>query len=600
MYILNIIKSIYSVLTKKQKQNMLMLQFFFAISAAVQLLGVASIAPFIGIISNPESIHSSKLLSSLYAFGGFESNRDFIFAYAIFSVVSVFISNGVSALTLWVQIKFSNYIGCDMQSKIFSNFIYRDYLFHKSTNYNHPIAGITADAPRFIYMVLQSYLTMCSQIFVAAIILGGLIILNPTVAVCSALIIGGSYLVTYWIVKKSLVRHGDIITARSRAMQSLLSEAFIGVKDLKLNSLESKYVNEFSTVSARGLNSSAFIVLSGDLPRFAIETVSFGAILIFAIYLLSGHSENANVVSILSVYALAGYKLLPTMQQIYKSISSMSANGSVVNNIKRTLEVVSSNSRSNSNVEPLGDISKISLDNVTYQYPNTPKPAVASVSLSFERGHLNTIAGPSGSGKSTLMDVILGLLTPESGTLSTNLGEISSENMSAYQRCMGYVPQNIFIMEASVIANVAFGVSKNEVDMERVKRALVQANAMEFVEKMPQGLETNLGQDGKLLSGGQRQRIGIARALYRSNKALILDEPTSALDIESEHELMQLLNELKHSVLIVVISHRPAAIKLSDRISVIVDGQLIANGGYDDLHANNEYFNSIIEKGSMH
>lgn len=577
-----------------------MLQFFFAFSAVIQLLGVASIAPFIGIISNPDSIHASKLLSSLYAFGKFESTKDFIFAYAIFSVTSVFISNGVTALTLWVQIKFSNYIGCDLQSRLFSNFIYRDYLFHKSTNYNNPIVNITGDAPRFIYMVLQSYLTMCSQIFVAVIILGGLILLDPVVAICSALLIGGSYLVTYWIVKKSLVRHGEIITARSRAMQSLLSEAFIGVKDLKLNSLESKYVNEFSTVSARGLNSSAFIALSGDLPRFAIETVSFSAILIFAIYLLSSHSANANVVSILSVYALAGYKLLPTMQQIYKSISSMSANGSVVNNIKRTLDVVPAIAPTQQDVEPLGDIRNISLNNISYQYPNTPKPAVDAVTLSFERGHLNTIAGPSGSGKSTLMDVILGLLPPMRGTLSTDLGDITADNMSAYQRCMGYVPQNIFVMEGSVIANVAFGVAKEEVDMERVKRALIQANAMEFVEKMPKGLDTNLGQDGKLLSGGQRQRIGIARALYRSNKALILDEPTSALDIDSEHELMQLLNQLKHSVLIVVISHRPAAIKLSDRISVIVDGKLIANGDYADLHANNEYFNSIIEKGSMH
>ena len=184
--------------------------------------------------------------------------------------------------------------------------------------------------------------------------------------------------------------------------------------------------------------------------------------------------------------------------------------------------------------------------------------------------------------------------------MKTNDLSIQGELLKSYQATIGYVPQHIFILDDSVIANVAFGVDKNDIDIEQVKQALIHANAMEFVEKLPKGLETGLGQDGKLLSGGQRQRIGIARALYRNNKVLILDEPTSALDIESEHDLMSLLNQLKREVLIIVISHRPAAIKLSDKISVIADGKLIADGSYNQLYAENNYFKSMIEKGFMH
>jgi ABC-type multidrug transport system fused ATPase/permease subunit len=599
MYILDVIRSIYSVLTSKQKTHMLFLQVFFVFSAVFQLLGVASIAPFIGIISNPESIFSNKLLASLYSFGGFHSANDFIFAYALMSVAFIFISNAVGALTSWVQIKFSNAIGCDLQSRLFECHMHKDYLFHKTANYNHPIANITSDAPRFIYMVLQSYLTLCSQLFVAGIILCGLLFLDPVVAICSALLIGGSYLATYLYVKRSLLKHGEIISDRSRVLQSLLSEAFIGIKDLKLNSMERKYVNQFQAVSARGLNSSAFIALSGDLPRFAIETVSFSGILLFAIYLLSGSAETSSVVSFLSIYALAGYKLLPTMQQIYKSVANISANGAVVKNLKLTLDIQYSTSLVDTLRTDIGELNSIMLEDISYQYPKTDTLALDSISLAFERGILNTIAGPSGSGKSTLVDVVLGLLAPKSGVLATNLGAITSNNISSYQFSLGYVPQHIFILEASVVANVAFGVSPEDVDLERVHLALVQANAMEFVEKMPNGLDTNLGQDGKLLSGGQRQRIGIARALYRTNKVLILDEPTSALDIESEFELMQLLNQLKHTVLIIVISHRPAAIKLSDNISLIVEGKLLANGSYAALMATNEYFNNLIEKGGM-
>lgn len=596
MYILSIIRSIYAVLNKEQKRRMLWLQIFFAFSAIVQVVGVASIAPFIGIISNPESIQTNKFLSLIYEFGSFQSTESFILGFALLSIAMIVISNGVSALTLWLQLKFSIYLGSSFQYQLFEKFLNRDYLFHKSNNYNKLISIISADAPRFIYMVLQPYLLMCSQAFVAVIILLGLVYLDPLIAIGTALLVGGAYLCTYWIIKTSLKKHGEIITQRNRNIQALLSESFIGIKDIKLNALETKYTKHYRTINQKGLDSSAYIALSGELPRFAIETISFSAILLFAILLLSNSSSSASVVSILSIYALAGYKLLPTMQQMYKSISSISANGGVVLELKASLDVVTVQNDA-THIEPMQVVDAISLSDIDYQYPTAPKPTLNNINVTFERGHLNTIAGPSGSGKSTLADVILGLLTPHKGTLSANNQLITSESLLAYQRSIGYVPQHIFILDDTVIANVAFGIDKNLVDVAQVKQALIQANAMEFVEKLSQGLETPLGQDGKLLSGGQRQRIGIARALYRNNHVLVLDEPTSALDIESEHELMLLLNELKKKILIIVISHRPAAIKLSDRITVVAEGEIIANGDYSTLFAESDYFRSMIEKG---
>lgn len=596
MYLISIIRSIYAILNKEQKRKMLLLQIFFALSAIVQVMGVASIAPFIGILSNTESIHTNKLLSSLYELGHFNSNESFILGFALLSIGMIFISNITNALTLWLQLKFSIYLGCSFQNQLFANFLQRNYLFHKSTNYNKPISIISEDSPRFIYMVLQPYLLLCSQAFVAFIILTGLLLLDPVVAVGSAMIIGGAYLGTYWFIKKTLTHHGNIVTARNRSVQALLSEAFIGIKDIKLNALEDKYSASYQHINRKGLDSSAYIALAGDLPRFAIETISFSGILFFALYLLSNTSDSSSVISLISIYALAGYKLLPTMQQIYKSISSISANGMVVFELKENLEVVTATS-TDKDVPQLPSVEAISLKNIDYYYPNNHKPALDKVTLDFERGQLNTIAGPSGSGKSTLADIILGLLPPAKGELHVNQVKMNGELLQSYQRTIGYVPQHIFILDDSVIANVAFGIAKEKINIDAVNHALIQANAMEFVAKLPNGLETGLGQDGKLLSGGQRQRIGVARALYRNNKVLILDEPTSALDIESEHDLMQLLNNLKHEILIVVISHRPAAIKLSDRISVIADGKLVANGEYKELYENNSYFKNMIEKG---
>jgi ABC-type multidrug transport system fused ATPase/permease subunit len=598
MYILNVIRSIYAVLNREQKTRMLLMQLFFIFSAIIQVVGIASIAPFIGIISNPESIQTNRVLAFIYAAGKFDSNQSFIIGFALLSIGMIFISNLVSALTMWLQLKFSIYLGSTLQYQLYDKSLNRDYLFHKSNNYNQLIATISADAPRFIYMVLQPYLMMCSQIFVAAIILIGLLFLDPLVAIGSAVIVGGAYLSTYWLIKKSLKKHGDIVTERNRAIQALMSESFIGVKDIKLNALETKYTSNYQAINKRGLDSTAYIALSGDLPRFAIETVSFSAILLFAVLLLKNSSDSTNVVSMLSIYALAGYKLLPTMQQIYKSISSMSANGGVAIYLKHQLDIPTT-AHEQINVKPLDDVQEISLNNITYHYPKSNKPALDNVSVKFTKGQLNTIAGPSGSGKSTLADIILGLLPPASGELFTNGKLAQGKDLHAYQRSIGYVPQQIFILDDDVIANVAFGVDRSDVDQEKVLAALRHANAMEFVDKLPKGVETNLGQDGKLLSGGQRQRIGIARALYRNNKILVLDEPTSALDIESEHDLMQLLNNLKQEILIIVISHRPAAIKLSDRIVVIAEGKLIANGDYAELYAHNNYFRMMIEKGFM-
>ncbi|MDR7088653.1 ABC transporter ATP-binding protein [Cellvibrio fibrivorans] len=598
MYILNIIRSIYAVLSREQKLRMLLMQFFFLFSAAVQVVGIASIAPFIGIISNPESIQTNRALAALYEYGGFQSNQEFITGFALLSIAMIFISNFVSALTIWLQFKFSIYLGSNLQCQLFEKSIRRDYLFHKTTNYNKLISTISADAPRFIYMVLQPYLLMCSQLFIALIILVGLLFLDPVVAVGSALVVGGAYLCTYWLIKTSLRAHGDIITKRNKVVQSIMSESFIGIKDIKLNALEAKYTQQYLAANKQGLDSSAYIALSGDLPRFAIETVSFSAILLFAVWLLSGSNESTNVVSLLSVYALAGYKLLPTMQQIYKSVSSMSANGGVAIFLRKQLDFDTPNDEK-TDVPAIADVTEIELKNISYHYPKANKPALDDVTVKFTKGQLNTIAGPSGSGKSTLADIILGLLPPASGQLFTNHKPTAGKDLIAYQRTIGYVPQHIFILDGDVITNVAFGVNREDVDIARVKTALQQANAMEFVEKLPKGLENDLGQDGKLLSGGQRQRIGIARALYRNNKILVLDEPTSALDIDSEHELMQLLNELKHDRLIIVISHRPAAIKLSDKITVIADGKLIANDSYSALYESDSYFRNMIEKGSI-
>ncbi len=599
MYILEITKKIFLILDEKQKKNLLIMLAFFLLSALIQIIGASSIAPFIAIISNPDAIVKNSAYFYLYKLMHCETNSQFIIYFGVLSMLLIFVSNFFSAITLWLLLKFSISIGRNIQYRLYQNFLTREYIYHKSNNYNSTISIITQDAPRFVYMVLQQFLILLSQLFIAGIIIVGLLFINPTIAILTGLLIGGSYLLTYAYLRRSLAKHGRQVSYQAQQTQAILSESFIGIKDIILNSLEKKYIGRFDNIVEKGASSSAFIALSSDIPKFIIETVSFSAILLLAILLLVKSGTTENVIPLLSIYAIAGYKLLPTMQQIYKSISSISAHGVTASTLLRELQYTQTTTTHLLDAPPMKAVSQIALNNINYRYPNKPELALDQVSVEFYLGSLNTIAGSSGSGKSTLADVVLGLLKPEAGTLQCNNQTLNDADVRSYQHSIGYVPQQIFILDDTVMANVAFGVAPEDIDKQKVLQALKSANAISFVEKMPNGIETQLGQDGKLLSGGQRQRIGIARALYRENKVLILDEPTSALDIESEYEFMSLLRLLKDQVLIVVISHRPAAIKLSDQIILVDDGKIIGKGSYEVLCNTNEAFREMMDKGSM-
>lgn len=597
MYIFNVVKNILATLDADMKRKYIGLQIIFFLSAFFQVVGIASIGPFISILTNPEIIHQNSVLSYVYETLGFKSNTQFIFFAAGGSLALILLSNLVAGFTIWVTWRFSILLGSHLQQKAYQTFLNLDYIKHKTENYNRKIALIATQIPRFVYMLFQPFLLLTSQLFVAVVILIGLLLLDPLLAVISGLIIGGSYLATYVYLRKKLSFHGAVVTERANRIQGILSESFIGIKDIKLDAMEYKYLADFDSINVKGLRSQAFIALSGELPKFVIESISFGAIILLAVVLLLTQENINSVVPILSIYALAGYKLLPTMQQVYKSLSSLSGHGSVAEVIKNKIKTTTNGSIKPPPNETL-KISNVALQNACFAYPSSDETAVNSVSLSLQKGQVYSLVGHSGSGKSTLADIILGLLKLDSGSLLVNGDPVSSDNIVQFRQRLGYVAQNIFILDDSVTKNVAFGVPERDIDIERVHQALTMANAWDFVEALPQGINTNLGQDGKLLSGGQRQRIGIARALYKQTDLLVLDEPTSALDLESEYKLMQALNKIKDDLIILVISHRPTSIQMSDTIILMQSGELTAMDSYDNLISKNESFQNMMELSS--
>lgn len=596
MYIFSVIKNILAILDGQTKRKYIGLQFVFFIAAFFQVIGIASIGPFISILSNPSIIHTNGVLSYIYEAMGFTTDLKFIIAAAAGSLILILLSNGIAGITMWLSFKFSIYLGSRLQQEVYKKYLFKDYLSHKTENYNKKIAVVAHQIPRFVYMLFQPFLLLTSQLFIAILIMIGLIILDPLLAVVAGGLIGGSYLTTYIVLRNKLKNHGAVVSKKNDRIQSIISESFIGIKDVKLDSMERKYIDQFNTINVKGLKSEAFIALSGDLPKFIIESISFAAILILALVLLTTQDDTRSVVPILSIYALAGYKLLPTMQQVYKSVSNLSGHGSVAEIIRNHIDSIDEASGDSSTpLQPM-DIHSVELSSANFSYDAHSAPAINNVSLRLARGEIYSLVGHSGSGKSTLADVILGLLDLSSGSLVVNGEILTKEKLPSFRRKLGYVAQSIFILDDDVINNVAFGLPESEIDVDRVKNALRLANAEEFVEKLPKGIYSNLGQDGKLLSGGQRQRIGIARALYKKTDLLVLDEPTSALDMESEYKLMKTLNYLKNDLIILVISHRPASIKMSDKIILMAEGRLEGIGTYEELTSENEDFKEMMTR----
>ncbi|EAR11142.1 ABC transporter ATP-binding protein [Reinekea blandensis] len=594
MYILKVVRSIFELLDPKAKTRVLILQVFFTLAALVQVTGIASIGPFIAVLSSPQVIHTNALLNYLYELGQFDNDALFISALAVGSLLMIIASNAIAALSLWVTFRLSVSLGGSLQNQAYIDFLNKDYLFHKTTDYNVPIAVITQQIPRFVYMVFQPFLLLTSHAFIGVLIIVGLVILDPLLALFAASILGGAYTLIYYGLKPRLKRHGNSISIRNTRIQSILSESFTGIKEIKLGSFEQDYQDRFSKINRKGLNSQAYISLSAEMPRFLLESISFGAILGLAMVLLSSDRGMASIVPILSLYALAGYKLLPTLQQIYKSVSSLSGHGEVAIELVKALDF-QQYKRTTTPAQPM-DISSIELDGVSYRYPDAKFSAVNSVHTVLNKGNIYSLTGHSGSGKSTLADIILGLIKPSEGHIKINNQPLTDDSLQSFRANVSYIGQSIFLLNDTVTRNVAFGIKDQDIDHDKVIEALKLANAYDFSMALPQGIDTKLGQDGKILSGGQRQRIGIARALYKSCDVLVLDEPTSALDIESEYLLLQTLNSLKEDLIVLLISHRPASIRMSDIILFLKDGQIADEGSFSELKARSNEFIEIMTK----
>ena len=594
------LKIVLKLLEQKHRKQLMRLQLVFLIGATLQILSIASMAPFIALISDAGAFSENQLFNSIISFLDLDSRLDILIFFATLVVSLILVNNCYSAIALRYLFKYSVDVGLEIQSRLYRNYVHQPYIFFSKNSSPQLIANITSEVPRFVYMVVQPILHIASELFVALLIIMVLIYVDPIMAIATAVFIGSIYILIYRTIRNRVQRNGELISKVAKKKIKVLNESIGGIKEIKMLGAEEIYRKELYKTTASGLNASAFNALAGDLPRFIVETCVFGAILILAIFLILKFGDSTTTMSVLSLYVMAGYKLMPAIQTIYKSVACIKANGGVAaklfNEISRTNNYVIYPDKQ---AAEIFDSLELSLDKISYRYPDTNSDALKNINIEIKQNTVVAFVGASGAGKSTIVDILLGLLSPTTGSISVGGQKIDENTVRNWQSLIGYVPQDIFLLDDSIKNNIAYGVPESQIDFERVISAAKKAKIHEYICGQKDGYDFVVGERGIQLSGGQVQRIGIARALYHNPRYIIFDEATSALDTLTERSIIEEVLSLKSSANIIMIAHRLSTVLNADKIFYLNDGTIEDSGTFEELKIKNANFGKLAEVAGL-
>jgi ATP-binding cassette, subfamily B, bacterial PglK len=577
---------------RRQFYGLLVLVFLMAL---IDMVGVAAVLPFLAVAADPTKIHDSQTLSWLYGAVRATSDEEFILLLGL--LVFLFITFGL-AIKLAAQyriIRFSHLRNHSLSRKLMRRYLAHPYIWFLGRNSADLGAAILAECDRVVGSVLVPAMRVLANSALLFFLVGLLVFLSPVAASVAALGVGGAYGLIFLFVRRKLESLGQDLVAASGDRHRMAFEAFGGIKDVKLMHLESRYADRYDRPSLVFAESSASSQLIGELPRVLLEAVAFGGLVLMIITLVVMHDGRlADIVPILGVFGFAVLKIFPAVQQIYHSLTQIRFVAPMLDKLHSDLTdgglppAVGPPAPLQAPI-PLSD--KLELRDIHFAYPGGGPSTLLGLSLSIPARSTVGVVGGTGAGKTTAIDVILGLLVPDQGSVVVDGQILTAENRPGWQRSLGYVPQQIFLIDDSVAANIAFGVPSGMLDMAAVQQAARIAELHEFItSELPQGYDTVVGERGVRLSGGQRQRIGIARALYHDPDILIFDEATSALDTLTERAVMEAVRNIGHAKTIIMIAHRLTTVRDCDTIFLLEDGCLAAEGDFETLVAKSATF----------
>ncbi|WP_031482566.1 ABC transporter ATP-binding protein/permease [Maridesulfovibrio frigidus] len=559
------IKKLLTILSPKDRKKFILLMLFTIFVSCIETVGISAVMPFIAVASDPALIETNKYYHYVYTFLGFQSPKDFIVTFGL-TFIGFFIFKSIVNLTsFYLMSRFSQGRAHSIAKRLFSNYLFMSYQRFVGMNSASLSKSLVSETQNMGNMFM-AVLLLCSEFFVLIFLYGVLLAVDVKITIALTAFLGVMVLILFKTITKTITVQGRKRVDHQEKYFRIAGESFGNMKVIKLMSSESMTLDNFLK-SSKGFVWANIVTASlSHVPRYSLETLGFSTLISIVVYVVYSSNNVAAVLPIVTMYALALYRLLPSVNRIVSSYNNIMY-------YKKTLDIVYDDFTIQTH--PLGESpltfdKTIELENVSFNYGEAT-PVLEKVNLTIKSGDKVALIGDSGSGKSTLADVIIGMYPEYSGNISIDGTKLNTENLKSWRSYIGYIPQNIYLFDATVAENVAFG---RPVDIEKIKKALVQADILDFLNKK-EGLDTMVGDGGIMLSGGQKQRIAIARALYGNPKLLVLDEATSALDSDTESRIMDKIYDLSGDRTLLIIAHRLSTIERCDKVYKIQNQNII-------------------------
>jgi ABC-type multidrug transport system fused ATPase/permease subunit len=596
---MKILNQIIFILSPYERKRAFILLIMILIMAILDVIGVASILPFITVLANPGIIEDNIVLKYIYNYSaafGIENVNDFTIVLGIAVFIVLIISLAFKSLAIYAQLLFVSLREYTIGKRLMQCYLSQPYSWFLNRHSADFSKTVLSEVNLIISQALTPMIALLANGAVVVAIFLLLIIVEPIIALTISSIFALSYFIIYYLVRGYLKIIGQDRLRANNLRFTSVSEAFGAIKEVKFSGLENIYIDRFAETSKIFAKHQASALILSQLPRFAIEAVAFGGIIIVIIYYLVQTNNFINALPLISLYAFAGYRVLPALQKIYNSITLLRFMGPALDNLLQELKI----NQLKITLKKGGSLlfkKSIRLKNIYYNYPNTKKLALKNINLEIFAHTTVGLVGTTGSGKTTIVDIILGLLDPQKGTLEIDGKIINNENKKSWQQTIGYVPQHIYLFNDTISSNIAFGINKENINQKSIERAAKAANLHEFIiNDLPLGYKTIIGERGIRLSGGQRQRIGLARALYHNPRVLVLDEATSAMDSVTENSIMKEIYKSRKDTTIILIAHRLTTVKDCDVIFLLDKGKLKNQGTFQELIKRSKLFSKNISK----
>lgn len=560
---------LFGQLSKRRKIQLCLVLLLSVVSAIFEIVSVSALIPFMEILSaGGPSVKASffgTLLEKLKHFSG----KDFALHLTLIFIFLSLASGILRFCLLWVQTRITHSIGADLSISIYRKTLYQPYLSHIERNSSDVISSISTKVDRLVRESLVSVLLVISSVLMSSALIFFLFYIEPFVALGSFGTFGLIYLAIILASRKYLKRDSTAINHYQNKVFKALQEGLGGVKDVIINRTQEAFVEEYRNADIPLRRAHANIAIIGGAPRFVLEALGFITFAVIAFMLRSNETTAGSTTSLLALFAISALRVIPLLQQAYTGISSIIGSRSILFDINSFLALALHEPNQIKNIQFK---TSIKLEDVSFRFKEHGRWILKSITVEIPQGSRVGVVGTTGSGKSTFLNILMGLLTPTTGKLTVDNEIIDLESDISWRKKIAYVPQDIFLSDASLTENIALGIPLEQIDQQKVEKATQLASIYNDIIKWSDGFKTRVGERGINLSGGQKQRIGIARALYKQPEVLIFDEATSALDMKTEQEVMKAIESLNSNLTIIMVAHRVDTLQNCDMIIELEKG----------------------------